>query len=114
MRSVKGTARRQICKTEVSIIRVAPYLLALALLAGCTGKKFDSGESTDVEKIEPPTTEVITREVVMEKFDADGTLLWSVAADRAEGELSPEGDYTKVDGVTVVLHDDGKPAFEIG
>jgi LPS export ABC transporter protein LptC len=66
-----------------------------------------------VEKIEPPTAEVVTREVMMEKFDAKGMLLWSVAADRAEGELSPDGDYTKVEGVTVVIHDDGKPAFEI-
>ena len=49
----------------------------------------------------------------MEKFDAKGKRLWSVVADRAEGELSPDGDYTKVEGVTVVIHDDGKPAFEI-
>jgi LPS export ABC transporter protein LptC len=73
----------------------------------------ETGESADIEKIEPPTAEVVTREVMMEKFDAEGTLLWSVAADRAEGELSPEGDYTKVEGVTVVIHDDGKPAFQI-
>lgn len=83
------------------------------MLAGCTGKKFDSGESTDVEKIEPPTAELITRKVEMQKYDAKGKLLWEVHAERAEGELSPEGDYTKVDGVTVILHDEGKPAFEI-
>ena len=83
------------------------------MLAGCSGKKIDSGDETDLEKIEPPTAEVVTREISMQKYDPAGMLLWEVSADRAEGELSPEGDYTKVEGVTVTVHDDGKPAFII-
>ena len=50
---------------------------------------------------------------MMEKFDTKGRIQWSVAADRAAGELSPDGDFTQFEGVTVVIHDDGKPAFEI-
>ncbi|MEO7453986.1 MAG: LPS export ABC transporter periplasmic protein LptC, partial [Fimbriimonadales bacterium] len=60
-----------------------------------------------------PTAEVVTREIKMQKYDTKGVLVWEVGADRAEGELSPDGDYTKVEGVTVIVHDDGKPAFII-
>ena len=72
----------------------------------------DSDEPIDT-KIEAPSAEVITKNVSMTKYDAKGRVLWIVGADRAEGELSPEGDYTKVEGVTVVLHDQGSPAFTI-
>jgi LPS export ABC transporter protein LptC len=113
MRPAKRAARGEIRQAEVSIIRAARYLLALLAIAGCAGKQPDAATVEEDSKVDPPSAEVITRGVSMKKFDTKGKLVWEVSADRAAGELSPEGDYTEVDGVTAVIHDNGQPAFEI-
>ncbi len=68
---------------------------------------------TEDNKVETPAAEVDTKRVAMRKYDPKGKILWEVKADRASGELSPQGDYTEVDGVSAMLYDEGKPAFEL-
>jgi LPS export ABC transporter protein LptC len=85
----------------------------LLVIAGCGTRELPVKDDAADKNIETPTAEVITKKIAMTKFDPKGKILWVVQADRAEGELSPDGDYTKVQGVTVTLHDSGSPAFEI-